>query len=127
MTTLKTLAMLGTVLLGTACGEEPTGLLQAPERPRSTALTVGIYGPSAVKPYSTCMWETAGATGGTPPYEYSWSSSQGDDGSGQTFTATAPGSLGMIISLTVTDANENQTRVRKNVSVLGAAQNCVAN
>ena len=123
MNKLSVLAFLGMVAVANACDTQPVATLQSPSMPRYT-LTGGIYGPSTVKPNSTCLWETAGGSGGTAPYDYSWLSSQGAYGYGMTFHATAPSSGPMIITLTITDAALNEVTVRKTVGVSPSAPVC---
>jgi len=123
MKTRRAGAFIALLIATTGCEAEPVAPLRSPEPPRLT-ITAGIYGPSSVRPYSTCMWETAGASGGAAPYDYSWLSSQGDSGYGTTFYATAPGSAYMVITLTVTDANYDEFTVRKTVTISNSAPVC---
>src|SRR6202008_1343483 len=105
-------------------GEPTAAPPRAPTGPKFS-LSGSISGPSSVKPNSTCMWETAGGSGGTAPYDYSWLSSQGDWGYGMTFYATAPSSGPMVITLTITDANLDEVTVRKTVGVSPSAPVCI--
>jgi len=103
---------------------EPTGL-QAPHRSNAsvTALNASIYGPGPVKPYATCLYE-AQVSGGTPPYSYYWTSSQGDYSFTGQLWATAPGSAGFILELEVTDSAGESILVTRTIGVRTTGASC---
>ena len=86
-------------------------------------LSAAIVGPSAVKPYATCLWE-AQVSGGTPPYTFAWISSTGDDGYTQAFYATAPGSHAFVIELYVMDAAGGRVELSTGIGVRSTAPTC---
>jgi hypothetical protein len=130
MKRLKPIVLAAAALLA-ACGTEPTASVRAPDEPRlgtSSTLSASIYGPSAVQTGATCTWEPV-PSGGTPPYSYSWNSSQGDWGTDYLFDATAPtGPVSgyFYINLTVWDANLDDVSVRKKVTYSPATPTCGA-
>lgn len=92
-------------------------------RSTATMMTASILGPSSVGSHSTCIW-SGSASGGVEPYTYYWVSSQGDQGIGINFEATAPDSGPMEISLYVEDATLTAVSVEKIVLVSTTKSGC---
>ena len=82
--------------------------------------TAGISGPNEVQPGSLCQWDGS-ASGGTPPYSYSWSGIL--SGSGSTILGS-PSSSG-VLKLTVTDAASQQDIHNRYVEVTSSAPGCI--
>ncbi len=80
----------------------------------AAALQASIGGPSTLSAGASGTW-SANVSGGTPPYTYAWTSTNGGSGSGATFSRTfaASGS----VSLTVHDAASGVAHPTKAVSV----------
>lgn len=92
-------------------------------RSAANTMTASILGPSTVGSHSTCTW-SGSADGGVAPYTFYWISSQGDQGIGVNFEATAPESGPMEISLYVEDANLTPVSVEKIVLVSTSKSGC---
>lgn len=82
--------------------------------------TANITGPNEVLPESLCQWDGS-ASGGTPPYSYSWSGIL--SGSGSSILGS-PSSSG-VLKLTVTDAASQQDTHNRYVEVTSSAPGCV--
>ncbi|MBV9109018.1 MAG: hypothetical protein JO306_06405 [Gemmatimonadetes bacterium] len=96
-------AAMGAALLA-GCGREPTAV-RAPQQPRLTAspLAVTLTGPIQPQYGISCAY-TATATGGTPPYTYSWlSSGISGSGSGDTYWGTISTTGPKTLTVTVMD------------------------
>jgi hypothetical protein len=76
-------------------------------------LCPNLAGPSQVWPYHTCSW-TVSATGGTPPYKYSWF--EGPLGNATTYLLHNSGS-GFTIRAAVVDATGRRVTQSMGVSV----------
>jgi|GEM_PF-2243451 len=67
------LVLMTVLLLLSACGSEPTAVHAPTEARRNTGtLTVVVSGPTQVADFECAMWHST-VSGGTAPYEYSWS------------------------------------------------------
>ncbi|HEY0014686.1 MAG TPA: hypothetical protein VGC13_00145 [Longimicrobium sp.] len=80
-----------------------------------------ILGPSNIRSYTQCVW-TVNTSGGTAPYTYSWSVTNGS-GSGDSewygeFYGTG------TLYLTLTDANNQTVSIRKNVYATSGGASC---
>lgn len=82
--------------------------------------TANISGPNEVKPESLCQWDGS-ASGGTPPYSYSWSGIL--SGSGSSILGS-PSSSG-VLKLKVTDAASQQDTHNRYVEVTSSAPGCI--
>jgi len=87
------------------------------------SLNASIIGPSMVKPNVTCLYQ-ADVTGGTPPYEYTWSA-PGGGSSSSTFDYSNVGSgASYNITLFVTDAADVQASDQLHVTTSSSAPVC---
>ncbi|MGQ0767114.1 MAG: hypothetical protein ACT4OZ_15810, partial [Gemmatimonadota bacterium] len=88
-------------------------------------LTSSIGGPSIVQPHSTCLW-TATASGGIPPYSYSWKVNGQTVGSGVDIYYTNAGSA-FTLTLTVTDSfqpSPHSSLSTSSITISGGAPAC---
>jgi hypothetical protein len=97
----------------------------APVQTPPPSLTVAITSPvtDVVRPYAQCLYG-ASASHGAPPYSYAWSVDNFIVGSGDLYYHTAGGS-NFLISVTVTDANNNTAAVARQMIVDHAAPECL--
>ena len=96
-------ALVTSGVLATAFATLPeTAAAGASNRARS-AVTIQIDGPANVQGHSNCTW-TAVVAGAEGPYRYWWYSSQGNQGTEQSFTTLAPGYGPMELGLSVETA-----------------------
>jgi hypothetical protein len=84
---------------------------------------VWIDGPSSVRPNTMCAW-WAVASGGTPPYTYTWSGPSANASSGGEYYGTSPASGSFTVSVTVTDAASATATVNRQVTVSSSARMC---
>ena len=109
---------------------ESYGTMDATGTPPSPppALSASLTGPSSVKPNWTCVW-TVSASGGLPPYSYTWSinGTQVSNGSPYPYELLYQNTgTGFTVSVQVSDANPFHAPVtkQKNVSVSSGAPSC---
>lgn len=99
------------------------GIVQPPPPPPPPpSLSVGITGPTSVKPDTYCTW-SATVSGGTPPYSYSWTQNSmpvGSDSWVDVYTGTSNFSL----SVTVTDGAGSWGSAQGSVTVTSGAPMC---
>jgi len=89
---------------------------------------VSISGPTMVQPGATCTWQAV-ATGGTPPYSYSWwGQVQPNSGTGEYFTGSKdpaqPGSS-FTLSVMVIDGNNQTATANLTIAENGSAPFCI--
>ena len=83
--------------------------------------SVEIAGPGQVHPSSSCTW-TAFPTDIAGPYQYYWSTSEGDQGTGQNFTTQAD-RFGFVIWVTVHGSN-GEAYAERTIGVSPNGQQC---
>ena len=86
-------------------------------------LGVWIDGPSSVRPNTMCAW-WAIASGGTPPYTYTWSGPSANASLGGEYYGTSPASGSFTVSVTVTDAANVTATASRQVTVSTFAPMC---
>jgi hypothetical protein len=116
---IRLLSLLLIAAAATAFG----GRRLAASAPRAEAQTFAavILGPSSLRSYTQCVWRV-NLSGGTAPYTYTWSASNGS-GSGDSewygeFYGTG------TLYLTVTDGNNQSVSVLKNVFATSGGPLC---
>lgn len=82
--------------------------------------TANISGPHEMTPGSLCQWNGS-ASGGTPPYSYSWSGILSGSGSSIMGSPSRSG----VLKLRVTDAASQQDTHNRYVEVTSSAPDCV--
>jgi hypothetical protein len=99
----------------------------APATPASRGVaaspTVNLNGPGTVRPSVQCYW-WAYATGGTPPYSYSWSGGLSGYSIAYEYFTTSPSSGSFTVSVTVTDALGATATDSRSVTVNSRASIC---
>lgn len=86
-------------------------------------ISVSLNGPSTVRPSVQCYW-WADASGGTPPYSYSFSGGLSGFSIGYEYFTTSPSSGSFTVSVTATDALGATATTSQTVSVSSRASIC---
>ena len=125
--TMRVMGM-AVMLMLVACGDGASGLLQPTEPRFSLSPSVQLSGPATVQSNQPCEWY-AFASGGTAPYTWSWSQSNGGSGYANPRTSTLESyvtwtSGTMTLSVTVTDALGRTGTASRTITTSWAAAEC---
>jgi hypothetical protein len=90
-------------------------------RPGTQTFAAVILGPSSIRSYTQCVWRV-NTTGGTAPYSYSWSVSNGSGSGGSEWYGEFYGAG--TLYLTITDSNNQSVSVLKHVTATAGGPLC---
>jgi subtilisin family serine protease len=95
-----------------------------PPPPPPPAPSVSISGPTAVQPFSQCLYQAL-ASGGTLPYSYAWKADGTPVGSDDPFYRHNAGTTSFLLEVTVTDAANASGGNLLSVAVSPSAPECL--